>query len=101
VKLLFNLRVLLWTIVSELEYFLYPYKTIDPEMDQFYMVKDERTGERYSIVEWMKIFDDKLDSIEDNYCYLMSELRKVNKLDADVLELKNEIYKTKTENLGQ
>jgi len=98
VKLLFNLRVLLWSIVAELEYYLYPYKTTDPEMDQFYMVKDEKTGERYSIVEWMKIFDDKLDSIEDNYCFLMSEMRKVNKLDADVLELKNQIYKRNEKN---
>ena len=98
-KLLFNLRVLLWSIVAELEYYLYPYKTTDPEIDQFYMVKDEKTGERYSIVEWMKIFDDKLDSIEDNYCFLMSEMRKVNKLDADVLELKNQIYKRNEKNL--
>ena len=97
-KLLFNLRVLLWSIVAELEYYLYPYKTTDPEMDHFYMVKDEKTGERYSIVEWMKIFDDKLDSIEDNYCFLMSEMRKVNKLDADVLELKNQIYKRNEKN---
>lgn len=94
-NLIFKLRVFLWTIVSELEYYLYPYKTTDPEMDQFYMVKNEKTGERYSIVEWMKHFDDKLDLIEDNYCYLMSELRKVNKLDADVLELKNKICKIK------
>jgi len=97
-KLLFNLRVLLWTIVSELEYRLYPYKTTEPEMDQFYMVKNEKTGERYSIVEWMKYFDDKLDSIEDNYCFLMSEMRKVSKLDADVLELKNQIYKRNEKN---
>mgnify|MGYP000117111926 CR=1 FL=1 len=97
-KLLFGLRVLLWTIVSELEYRLYPYKTTNPEMDQFYMVKDEKTGERYSIVEWMKIFDDKLDSIEDNYCFLISEMGKLNKLDADVLELKNKIYKRNEKN---
>ena len=97
-KFLFNLRVLLWSLVAELEYHLYPYKTTDPEMDQFYMVKNEKTGERYSIVEWMKYFDDKLDLIEDNYCHLMSELRKVNKLDADVLELKNQIYKRNEKN---
>lgn len=97
-KLLFNLRVLLWTIASEIEYRLYPYKTTDPEMDQFYMVKDEKTGERYSIVEWMKIFDDKINSIEDNYCFLVSEMGKLNKLDADVLELKNQIYKRNEKN---
>lgn len=97
-KLLFKLRVLLWSVIAELEYNLYPYKTIDPEMDQFYMVKNEKTGERYSIVEWMKYFDDKLDSIEDNYCFLMSEMRKINKLDADVLELKNQIYKRNEKN---
>ena len=92
---LFKIRVLLWTVESELEYRLYPYKTTDPEMDQFYMVKDQKTGERYSIVEWMKIFDERLDSMEDNFCYVSGEIRKLNKLDGDLLELKNKIYRNK------
>ena len=92
---LFKIRVLLWTVASELEYRLYPYKTTDPEMDQFYMVKDQKTGERYSIVEWMKIFDERLDSMEDNFCYVSGEIRKLNKLDGDLLELKKKIYRNK------
>lgn len=97
-KFIFNIRVFLWSIVAELEYILYPYKTIDPKMDDFYIIKDKETGEKYSIIEWVKKIDDKIDHIEDNYCFLMSEIRKVNKLDIDLLELKNEIYRKNEKN---
>ena len=95
---LFKIRVFLWTIVSELEYILYPYKTTDPQMDHFYMVKNSETGERYSIMEWIKHFDERLDSMEDNFCYVSGEIRKLNKLDGDLLELKNKIYRNKEKN---
>jgi len=68
------------------------------KMDDFYIIKDKETGEKYSIIEWVKKIDDKIDHIEDNYCFLMSEIGKVNKLDIDLLELKNEIYRKNEKN---
>tara|TARA_B100000902_G_C26981965_1_gene750712 strand:+ start:481 stop:774 length:294 start_codon:yes stop_codon:yes gene_type:complete len=92
-RFLFKFRVVLWSIVAELEHYLYPWKSVDPEMDQFLTVKDFQTGDRYSVLEVMKRFEQRLDNMEDNQCYLQSEIFKINKLDCDLLELKNKIYK--------
>lgn len=97
-NLLFKVRVFLWTIVSEIENFLYPYRTTDPEMSEYYFIRNPKTGERYSIVEWIESYNDRMDSMEDNICLMMSEIRKLNKLDCDLIELKNKIYKNKEKN---
>jgi len=90
---LFKIRVFLWSIVSEIEYKLYPYKNSEPEVDYFYIVKNDATGEEYTILEWIKNFDNRLEKIEDNYLHINSNLNKVDKLDLDLLDLKNRIYK--------
>lgn len=83
----------MWSIVSEIEYKLYPYKNSEPEVDYFYIVKNDATGEEYTILEWIKNFDNRLEKIEDNYLHINSNLNKVDKLDLDLLDLKNRIYK--------
>jgi hypothetical protein len=90
---LFKIRVFLWSIVSEIEYRLYPYKNSEPEVDYFYIVKNDATGEEYTVLEWIKNFDNRLEKIEDNYLHINANLNKVDKLDLDLLDLKNRIYK--------
>ena len=51
-----NLRIILWGIVSELEQKLYPY---DNEDDYYYKIKNDETGEKYMIMDWIKSFDEK------------------------------------------
>lgn len=97
-RFLFELRVVLWSIVAELEYHLYPWKSVDPVMDEFLTVKDFETGDRYSVLEILKKFEERIDNMEDNQAYLQSEIFKINKLDADVLDLKNKIYRNKEKN---
>ena len=92
-RFLFELRVIVWSFVAELEYHLYPWKSADPEMDEFITVKDFETGERYSVLEILKRFEERLDNMEDTQAYIHSEIFKVNKLDADVLDLKNRIIR--------
>lgn len=94
-KLLFNIRVFLWNIVFELENFLYPYKDKEPEVDYYYIIKNDETGEKYSVLEWIKSFDKRMEKIEDNIIFTHSELRKIEKLDLTVIELKKLIYKNK------
>jgi len=92
-RLLFNIRVFLWSIVSEIEYRLYPYANSEPEVDYFYIIKNDATGEEYTVLEWIKNFNNRLEKIEDNYLHINSNLNKVDKLDLDLLDLKNRIYK--------
>jgi hypothetical protein len=94
-KLLFNIRVFLWNIVFELENFLYPYKDKEPEVDYYYIIKNDETGEKYSVLEWIKSFDKRMEKIEDNFLYVESELNKINKLDLEILKLKQIIKNEK------
>lgn len=92
-KLLFNLRVQIWSLVHDLENILYPYKDREPEIDYYYIIKDDETKEEYTILEWIKFIDKRLERLEDNIVFINNELRKVDKLDLNVLDLKNIIHK--------
>ena len=46
-KLFFNIRVFLWHIAYEIENYLYPFEKQEPEIDYFYIVKNDETGEEY------------------------------------------------------
>jgi hypothetical protein len=93
VNFIFKFRVLLWSFVSKLECFLYPYKNREPEIDYYYIVKNDETGEKYTILEWIKSLNQRLEKIEDDIVFVNNEMRKIDKLDLTIIELKKIIYK--------
>lgn len=72
-----NLRIILWGIVSELEQKLYPY---DNEDDYYYEVKNDDTGEKYMIIEWVKSFDERITRLQDEMLWVKNELHNLNGL---------------------
>ena len=92
-KLFFNIRVFLWHIAYEIENYLYPFEKQEPEIDYFYIVKNDETGEEYSVLDWIKSLNQRLEKVEDDIVFVNSELRKIDKLDLTLIELKKFIYK--------
>lgn len=73
-----KIRILLWQIVSQLEQKLYPYETEDNN-DYYYTVKNDETGESYMIIEWIKSFDERIQRLQDEMMWVMSEIREMKK----------------------
>jgi hypothetical protein len=71
-----QLRIIIWTIVSDLEQKLYPYHNMD---DYYYEVKNDDTGEKYMIIEWIKSFDERITRLQDEMVWIKSELHLLNK----------------------
>jgi hypothetical protein len=71
-----KLRIIIWSIVSELEQRLYPYYNDD---DYYYEVKNDDTGEKYMIIEWIKSFDERISRLQDEMVWIKSELQLINK----------------------
>jgi len=71
-----KMRIWLWQIVSELEQKLYPYETEDNN-DYYYTVKNDETGESYMIIEWIKSFDERIQRLQDEMLWVMSEIRRI------------------------
>lgn len=92
-KLFFNIRVFLWHIACEMENYLYPFEKQELEIDYFYIVKNDETGEEYSVLDWIKSLNQRLEKVEDNIVFVNDELRKIDKLDLTLIELKKFIYK--------
>lgn len=66
-----KLRILLWRIVADLEQRLYPFYNED---DFYYQVKNDETGEKYFIIDWIKSFDEKIVRLQDEMIWVKSEL---------------------------
>jgi hypothetical protein len=71
-----QLRIIIWSIVSDLEQRLYPYHNAD---DYYYEVKNDDTGEKYMIIEWIKSFDERITRLQDEMVWVKSELHLINK----------------------
>jgi hypothetical protein len=69
------LRIILWKIVSELEQKLYPYEC---DEDYYYEVKNDETGERYMIIDWIKSFDERIIRLQDEMLWVKSEIHSIN-----------------------
>ncbi len=70
-----KLRIILWRIVSKLEQILYPYHNED---DYYYEVKNDDTGEKYMIIEWIKSFDERIARLQDEMLFVKSEINAIN-----------------------
>lgn len=70
------LRISLWEIVSHWEAHLYPYH--DEEEDYYYKVKNDETGEEYMMIEWVKSFDERIQRLQDEMIFSLSEIRRLS-----------------------
>jgi len=77
--MIFSLRVFLWTIVAELEYYLYPWKDQNPPED---------VSHRYNLpsidfdnsfnYDWLKSHDEKISRLQDEIICIQQEIHKLN-----------------------
>tara|TARA_R100000152_G_C6640509_1_gene85249 strand:- start:242 stop:553 length:312 start_codon:yes stop_codon:yes gene_type:complete len=76
-KLLFKLREFAWTIVSEVEDWLYPYRTDDTE--PLWVDKD---GDDDSVVTYLKAQsdanNDRIDRLQSEMLYVTSKIHDIN-----------------------
>jgi hypothetical protein len=72
-----HLRIILWEFVSILEQKLYPYCGDD---DYYYEVKNDDTGEKYMIMDWIKSFDEKIVRLQDEMIWVKSEINELKKI---------------------
>ena len=75
-----KIRIILWQIVSDLEQRLYPYGKEDSN-DFYYTVKNDETGENYMVIEWIKSFDERIQRLQDEMLWVMSEIRRMKSND--------------------
>jgi hypothetical protein len=72
-----KLRIFLWEIISTLEQKLYPYCGDDDD-DYYYEVKNDETGEKYMIMDWIKSFDEKIIRLQDDMIWIRSEMQRID-----------------------
>ena len=74
-----SIRVWLWGIVSELEYHLYPWKTINPPqcvIDKYNLV--EPNFEKNFNDDWLKSHEDKISRLQKEMIWVTQEIHKLN-----------------------
>jgi uncharacterized protein (DUF433 family) len=77
--MLFNLRVFLWTIIAELEYILYPWKEENPPEDiaQKYNLSNTNLEQNLNY-DWLKSHDEKIERIQEEIIWIKNEIHKLN-----------------------
>ena len=78
-KPLFKLREFAWVIVSELEDWLYPYRTDDTEP-----LWADKDGDDDSVVTYMKAQmdanNDRIDRLQSEMLYVTSQISEINSM---------------------
>ena len=78
-KPLFKLREFTWAIVSEVEDWLYPYRTDDTEP-----LWSEKDGDDDSVVSYIKAQtdanNDRIDRLQSEMLYVTSQINDINSL---------------------
>ena len=78
-KPLFKLREFTWAIVSEVEDWLYPYRTDDTEP-----LWAEKDGDDDSVVTYMKAQmdanNDRIDRLQSEMLYVTSQISEINSM---------------------
>jgi len=74
-----KIRVWLWGIVSELEYHLYPWKTINPPqcMIDKYNLPEVNYEQNFNY-DWLKSHDDKISRLQTEMIWVQQEIHKLN-----------------------
>jgi hypothetical protein len=76
-----KLRIILWHVVAELEYILYPWKDEDRPSAQTiskYNLPEESFDEKLNY-DWLKSHDEKINKLEQNIIELFDRINKLNK----------------------
>lgn len=82
---LFELRVILWGIVADLEDFLYPWKTSTPppwaveryRLDNFIRSPEDIDAEHEMYFDWLKCQEQKIQEIEKDVINLNKRVSKL------------------------
>ena len=78
-KLLFHIREFTWAIVSEVEDWLYPYRTDDTEP-----LWAEKDSDDDSVVSYMKAQmdanNDRIDRLQSEMLYVTSQISEINSM---------------------
>ena len=74
-KFLFGVRELAWTIASELEDWLYPYRNrLTPEERFEVRVKEPTTGEIWMVEELIQQMNEKVDKMQDDMMWVKDKV---------------------------
>ncbi len=77
--MLFNLRVILWSIIAELEYRLYPWKDESPpeEVSKKYNLTDT-TIDQHLQYDWIQSQDQRIARLQEEMIWVQKEIHKLN-----------------------
>lgn len=74
-----NFRIFLWGLAVELEYWLYPYDS-NPEEDYYIKIKNDETGEKYFVMDWIKSHNDKIERLQDEMIWVKDQIRQLQQI---------------------
>lgn len=76
-----KVRILLWYIVAELEYILYPWKDEDrPSIETITKYNlPEESFDNNLYYDWIKSQDQKIQKIEEDIIFLINTLKEIKK----------------------
>lgn len=78
-----NIRVLLWHIVAELEYILYPWKNenVSPPTQETITKYNlpEQSFDSYFQYDWLKSHDEKINKLEEDMIWIRKQLFELEK----------------------
>ena len=74
-KVLFKIREFAWVIVSEIEYWLYPYHNkLTPEEQFEIRVKDPMSGENFMVEEHIQQQNERIERLQDEMITVQMKL---------------------------
>jgi len=77
-----KIKLLLWKLILNLESILNPYDKSD--LEYFLTVKDDFTGEKYLIVDWIKSHNEQIDRLQDEMVWVKYQINKMNSTKTDI-----------------
>jgi len=76
----FKIRVFLWSIAAELEYFLYPWTEETPpkEITKKYNLPIEIDYDKNFYYDWIKSHEEKISRLQQEMIWTQKEIHKLN-----------------------
>lgn len=75
-----SLRILLWGLVAELEYYLYPWKDEKPPLEtiQKYNLAEEPFDKNLNY-DWIKSHDEQIQRLQTEMIYVVNQIEELKK----------------------
>jgi hypothetical protein len=86
---IYKMRVWLWEIIAELEYYLYPWKIDNPPeyiRSRFNLSTNETDYEENLSFDWLKSHDEKIGRLQTEMLWVQEEIYK---LKTEIVNIKN------------